>query len=557
MSNTNKIVIPVHDAAKVAAAIRDAHENRVRLAKEEKVARAKAIKEARTAGNEGRVAQLEEKDDRKKSAFMRRKRQLESLERERDFKRLGAAIRRQDRRAIKQGGHSAIFADYEGLAPPQLSRERDLFIEWIPRGFGSGKKRNFSKGRKRATARTSAWKSGEMGRKIRYIFREDALEEVEGNTLTNMGDDLSEAVHCSHVLEGIERLSRSNAQVYLHVFLSLSYENTPEERAAVLAELVRPLRELKLPFCAALHKPDPEGDQRNYHAHVVVSLRPMERIAPYEWEFSTSRSTWLNTPAGLHLQRKFVARTLNRALVAAGHHGKWTWLSRSKRGLQSPGNTKDGPERTRQLRERRETVHDFFRASDAARLSLTLQRAGEMLDQSLQRCVELVRATGIEFRRSIEEISVDLERLAAREASRDEQAKVAVARSETLSVSSRLQELEGDAARRRLGTDDEFVLAAAQDVRMAVINGHIGKTSDGDRSYRVGASDKMLLEAWIALIKTREGQAYCREIIDELPELEDAQDVWPSIRMTRDPRLDGIDADDLWKLWQSQLSKGR
>jgi hypothetical protein len=218
----------------------------------------------------------------------------------------------------------------------------------------SGNRPTQSKQLKQSTARTAPWSEGEMGAKIRYITRASALEAVEGNVLTNMGENIREAIACSRLIEDLERLGREGGNVYFHVIIGLPADLTPAQRGKLLAEITRPIREKGLPFCAALHLPDKRGDQRNYHTHIVVSLRPMARVKAYEWDFAPCKRTWLNTTAGIFLQRKLVVRAFNAALRAGGHAQRWTALSKADRGLQSPGNNKLGPQRSRAARDEAE-----------------------------------------------------------------------------------------------------------------------------------------------------------------------------------------------------------
>jgi hypothetical protein len=40
-----------------------------------------------------------------------------------------------------------------------------------------------------------------------------------------------------------------------------------------------------LPATGAVHKPDPQGDQRNVHAHIVYNARPCKRLPDGTWDF--------------------------------------------------------------------------------------------------------------------------------------------------------------------------------------------------------------------------------------------------------------------------------
>jgi hypothetical protein len=313
----------------------------------------------RAAGRAERAAMLEEIEWKKSWAFARRLRRREEEDAKRYGYKLGAALRKNERLQLKASCPATLFRHFEfgqdGLGSTKGSgRTRDLFFEYIPRGFSSGTGRNYKREKKRSNARTARWKSGEFGRKVRYIEREDALEEVEGNVLSNMGEDMAERVACSRQIEQLETVDRDNAGVYRHLIIALPHELSPEGRAALLAELVQPLRDLNLPFDAALHKPDRDGDQRNFHAHLLVSLRPMQRVGDHEWTFAAFKRRSLETPAGLSLQRRFVARAFNRALAQEKIETRWTHLSRAARGQASPGNTKKLESETR--RSRREAA---------------------------------------------------------------------------------------------------------------------------------------------------------------------------------------------------------
>ncbi len=299
----------------------------------------------RAVGRAERAAMLDEIEWKKSWAFARHLRRREEEDAKRYGYKLGAALRKNERLQLKATCTARLYRHFEygpdGLGTAKGSGStRDLFFEYIPRGFSSGKDRNFKREKKRSNARTARWKSGEFGRKVRYIEREDALEEVEGNILSSMGDDIAERVACSRQIEQLESVDRDNAGVYRHLIIALPHELSPQGRARLLAELVQPLRDVSLPFDAALHKPDRDGDQRNFHVHILVSLRPMQRVGDHEWTFAAFKRRSFETPAGLGLQRRFVARAFNRALAQENIATRWTHLSRRDRGLASPGNTK-------------------------------------------------------------------------------------------------------------------------------------------------------------------------------------------------------------------------
>jgi hypothetical protein len=178
---------------------------------------------------------------------------------------------------------------------------------------------------------------------VRYICRADALEFPAAGIFSNVGETIEELVSFFRELEKVEEQSRSDASVYHHAIIALPYDIVPEQRLAAVQEILQPLRDLGLGHVAAIHKPDADGDQRNFHLHIVLSLRPMRRTGEFEWELDPTKKAWLDTPAGLLLMRRHLARTFNRAHARSGSTARWTHLSRAERGLVSPGNTKRGP----------------------------------------------------------------------------------------------------------------------------------------------------------------------------------------------------------------------
>lgn len=316
----------------------------------------------RTAGGAEAGSKQRDREWNRGIAAMRRKRARQQREDEIEGRKLRTALRKAARQNEREIRTAAFYKSFEP-AGAKIGTDgallRDLYIDFISRGFASGRPRTNRRGTAANSARTRPYSAGEMPAKIRYIAREDGLEPVEGNILTNMGADLDEAMACAEAIEELERLGPKNAGVYKHIIVGLPYLLTPEQRAELLAELVEPLARMGLPYYATLHSPNPEGDRRNFHAHLICSQRPMTRVGPYQWNFGAGKFTWLDTSEATFLQRRIVARSFNRALARAGQEVRWTSKSRASRGLPSPGNNKKGAERTRAERKLAATVREL------------------------------------------------------------------------------------------------------------------------------------------------------------------------------------------------------
>ena len=568
----------------ISSVLGTAHKARFNWGKADNKARREEIARQRAAGNEARAAQLEECFAKKSRQAMRRKRRREQVEMESDLRRVGAAARRAERQTARRQPPDSLFKQFEATAQPDRPGVKDLYYEWIGRGFSSGAARDYSKAQKRSTSRTTPWKGGEMGRKIQYIYREDALEPVEGNAITNMGDDIEEAIACSKVLEKLEAMAReTNGNIYHHVIVGLPHHLTGNERAELLGRLTKPLRDMGLPFCAALHLPDKRGDQRNYHAHIIVSLRPMVRVGEHAWDFAPSKRTSFDTMAGLFLQRKFVARSFNHALVAAGHDARWTWKSRAARGEKSPGNNKKGAERTRAERDLQVASvrygaarADLFASGAIARDLTMLDGAAAALEATAATASSLLAGTVEVARDAVLKCEEDLARIvkfiaqskrAASEVVRERVSDSALAEvpeeaeptgSEQVEKPTTDQALPdpgmATAAKRKrrkkpdLPRIDPGLVAADTEamklleaaggtpdmeglrlVRAGILGGRAFAIQTERGRYRISVENEDILEALKAVIRVEAGQAYWRSIVDRLPAPPPEAANWPGL----------------------------
>ncbi len=156
----------------------------------------------------------------------------------------------------------------------------------------------------RKAAGTRAYKAGEAGRAARYIARPEGIEDVDGAVLTNVLGHEAVAERCFTIeqqqevvgffdaLEEIERAT-GDSHVYSHLILAMPYELGPAGRAAALRKFCAWFDFLEVPYSAALHKPDPEGSQRNFHAHVVVGTRAFGYEGSYSWSFDAGQQSEL------------------------------------------------------------------------------------------------------------------------------------------------------------------------------------------------------------------------------------------------------------------------
>lgn len=151
---------------------------------------------------------------------------------------------------------------------------------------------------------------------------------------SNLGETEDEILSGIDATEGVNRSPASNTKLMLHMIVQLEHGLTPEEQFAALKRYCEDVFGRQgLPYIVVLHPPSEEGDQRNWHAHIMFSFRPVTRTAPYEWEFGRHLRTDLDTPEQFGRLRKLWADHLNFACEKAGLDKRFTHLSYAAAGL--------------------------------------------------------------------------------------------------------------------------------------------------------------------------------------------------------------------------------
>lgn len=222
--------------------------------------------------------------------------------------------------------------------------------------------------------RGRAYRAGEALRHLRYIMRELARELAHGGIVSNISLDPDELAGFFAALEHLEEQDRDNANVYMSLVISLPHELSAEAREEVLIEICATFKELGLPHAGVLHAPDADGDQRNFHAHIMFSLRPCEIEQPGSYTFSTDKFSDLNDATFIEPFRHKVADILNRAMIRNNHARRFTALSDEDRGL--PARSKKSGKSTPAEKhwERKDKKIQTLRAEKELH-----QRAAEML----------------------------------------------------------------------------------------------------------------------------------------------------------------------------------
>ncbi len=168
-----------------------------------------------------------------------------------------------------------------------------------------------------------------------YECRDEAvLRDAAGEPVivSNMGEDWLEIGTAWQCLE--DASVRKNAKIQLRVIAPFDADASHDERVAAIQHFATTVLEpLNLPYSACIHEPSEEGDQRNYHAHISFSLRPMRRIEPYIWEVADEVRGELDGKAGVQILRHLWAHSMTEAATKFGREMQYTGLGFGARGL--------------------------------------------------------------------------------------------------------------------------------------------------------------------------------------------------------------------------------
>lgn len=168
---------------------------------------------------------------------------------------------------------------------------------------------------------------------------------------SNLGVTDGEIIEGFDVLELTNRTAAANAKTAFHGIMQHCHLLTPEQQfEAAKAYAENTFGRQGLPYLVVLHPPSEDGDQRNWHVHILFSFRPMERVAEGEWEIGRHLRTDLDCPEQFARMRHLWSEQLNHACEQAGVPARFTHLSYAASGLPYQSQTHNGPGLTAKIR---------------------------------------------------------------------------------------------------------------------------------------------------------------------------------------------------------------
>ncbi len=178
---------------------------------------------------------------------------------------------------------------------------------------------------------------GVFRRRVEYGFQSDEVQRDASGTpffVSNMGKSALEICEASDALEGVMRAERANAKLSVNVVLQFPHDSTVEQQLEITRRFCSEVfGSHDLAHVAVLHKPDPAGDQRNFHAHITFAFRQIVRTGDYQWAIGANLRTDLDSPDQLFEYRKIAAEVMTTVMRKAGHNRIYTHFSNAERGL--------------------------------------------------------------------------------------------------------------------------------------------------------------------------------------------------------------------------------
>lgn len=207
----------------------------------------------------------------------------------------------------------------------------------------------------------------------------------------NAPEELADRETLWNTVEHTER--RKDAQLAREIQMNLPHELDDETRRELAREFIQQeFVSRGMIADLAIHAADEKGDQRNHHAHIMLTMRALEKEG-----FGKKERAWNDTGL-LERWREKWADHQNRALEKAGFEERVSHLSLEEQGIDREPEPKLGPIATQMEREGREShagndlravwARNLERAKSAdelARLSLKIeQERTEQIDSQLK-----------------------------------------------------------------------------------------------------------------------------------------------------------------------------
>jgi len=203
----------------------------------------------------------------------------------------------------------------------------------------------------RSATASAAYRAGEQiadertGQSFDYTRKRGVLH-AEILAPANTPAWMQDRVQLWNAVEKVEK--RKDAQLARDLVLSLPHELTDKQRLDLVREFLRGEFVAKGMIAdIAIHAPDRRGDDRNHHAHVMLTMRELAGDG-----FGKKVRDW-NDTAQLEQWRESWAKIVNHHLERHGHEARIDHRSLAEQGVDREPEPKQGPVATKMEREGR------------------------------------------------------------------------------------------------------------------------------------------------------------------------------------------------------------
>lgn len=163
----------------------------------------------------------------------------------------------------------------------------------------------------------------------------------------NAPDWMADRIQLWNAVEAVEK--RINSQLAREVQLNLPHELDDTQRHDLVLSFVREqFVDQGMIADIAIHGPDGRGDERNHHAHIMLTMRALTADG-----FAKKKERSWNDKALLPEWREQWALHQNRALERAGHEARVDHRSLADQGIDREPEPKLGPVATKMERDGR------------------------------------------------------------------------------------------------------------------------------------------------------------------------------------------------------------
>ena len=167
---------------------------------------------------------------------------------------------------------------------------------------------------------------------VRHDYsRKSGVVHSEVLAPANTPDWMTDRAKLWNAVEAVEK--RKNSQLAREIQLSLPHELTPEQRTELVRDFVQEQFTARGMIADVnIHSPNPKGDERNHHAHIMLTMRELTGDG-FHTKKSTPTARGWNDKELLATWREEWARYQNSTLERHGHSERVDHRSFEQRGI--------------------------------------------------------------------------------------------------------------------------------------------------------------------------------------------------------------------------------